>query len=100
MTTYFARSCAYYMRLTDKQSVAARCRAKYERGVNLVAVERDALGSTFAPEYCAADPSRIFLTYDRLVDWAFVGGWPDEFEAVRAALQQRIASYDPNLNVL
>jgi len=98
--SYFARACAYYLRLTDKAAVMARCRAKYPRGVNLVLVPAPALGSVFAPDHCDADPGRIFLTYERLVAEAFVGGAPTEYAAVFDELRTRTASYNPDTTLL
>lgn len=59
-----------------------------------------ALGDTFAPDHCDADPGRVLLTYERLVSEAFEGGVPAEYAAVFDELRTRVAAYNPDTTLL
>ena len=83
--SYFRRCADYYMKMLqlsgeeNRADLAERCRAKYPRGVNLVAVDQKAIGDTFMPNFFV-DPGRIFLTYERFMKEALYP-LPDEKDA-------------------
>ena len=100
--SYFQRACEYYLRLTGpgKYQLIARCKAKYARGVNVVAVSATALGDTFAADHCDVDPGRIFLTYERLIGEALIGVGVAEYGPLLDTLRDRIATYNPDTTLL
>jgi hypothetical protein len=97
--SYFQKSAEYYIMHIglsgpeNRRILGERCRAKYARGINLVAVESASVGHTFTPGFFV-DPGRIFLTYERLVKEAF-DKKPDETEHVYKEIKRLIETYDP-----
>ena len=82
----------------NRAEIAKRCRAKYPRGINFVAVDQKAVGDTFTPNFFV-DPGRIFLTYERFMKEA-LDPLPDEKdpfyqEMKSGTIRQHIESYDP-----
>ncbi len=98
--SYFQRACDYYILQVNlqgdsgKQEIIRRCKAKYARGINVVAVTATQLKHTFTPHFLV-DPGRIFLTYERLVE--NVQGLDEE---VLAEAKKQIEGYNPDDTLL
>lgn len=103
MSTYFKRAADYYIFVVNisghggKQEIAQRCRAKYPRGINLVAVDESWVGEHFTP-HCCVDPGRIFLTYERLMKEALDPA-PEE-DDFYLTIKNLIDTYDPEKELL
>lgn len=85
-------------RKQDKEVIAARCRAKYPRGLNLMIVEQEEIDNqTFMPGFFIGDRGRIFLTYERLLTDAFDEPPPDN---IKEACKNAVDTYDPMKTIL
>lgn len=104
MASYFQKCAEYYIfsiitsGADNKRLLGERCRAKYPRGINLVAVEHTKVGDTFTPDFCV-DPGRIFLTYNRLMNDA-LDPRPDPNEEAFREIKRLIDTYDPEKQLL
>jgi hypothetical protein len=102
--SYFQRCAEYYIASLNlsgpenRRIIGERCRAKYPRGVNLVAVSNRDIGIAFTPEFFV-DPGRIFLTLERLMKEALNPN-PDESESFYKELKTLVETYDPFVEIL
>jgi len=81
-----------------REEIAARCRAKYPRGLNLMIVSQEELDNgTFTPTSFIGDRGRIFLNYERLCKDAFTDGLP---EPINSECKNVIETYDPFTTII
>lgn len=107
--SYFKLCADYHIRTAYSgasrdalRHVAARCKAKYPRGINLVPIEQSLLDDELlTPHSRCVDPGRIFLTYHRLRHEALNG--LDEScdeKPMWIQLKQAYETYDPDHTLL
>ena len=68
---YALASCKNYLRVVTETAgflnkVHEKALATYPRGINLVSVEGNALGTTFTPQELLFPPLRLFTTYEKI----------------------------------